>query len=454
MKELDTQAVKWREQCEENRYKRQQVYDGGKVDGSNVTYREVLTKDIEEIKKIKNQRKTQIDRVKELNNRQRELDGEKSAILRSCPRNYQNEKDLQAAIKEKQTKYETSSMSNKDEKNLLKDIDTLKRALPEIMKLSVIEPELQKIREEKKVLSSQLDNVKRIIDDKEDKIQDTKNQSQAQRDKQSETRDRAEKFTVVIDKLNEDIRNVYQTKDQMRESYFKQLYEFELQNDKVRWIKGMINQQKRIVQAKDEKEDRIQKKRQELDATPNPNLKEIETCAHLLQYCNKLKIQQGLVPASSEEVAAKIEKESINEYNRQDIEQKLKDGKIQAVSKKDDSVMSVGAKGGKKGKKQNKPKQSEGPKSFNIDFAVINKFGLVQVSPPLAPEDLDHKIEELTEKQKIFQKNGDEILKEERENLEKHIEKMVEEDIEREAKAAEQEEEYDEEEEEKETKDE
>ena len=108
----------------------------------------------------------------------------------------------------------------------------------------------------------------------------------------------------------------------------------------------------------------------------------------------------------------------------------------------------VGGKGGKKGKKQNKSKQAEGPKSFNIDFAVINKFGLVQVSPPLAPADLDHKIEELSEKQKMYQKNGDEILKKEREDLEHHIEKMVEEDIEREAKAAEQEEEYDEEEEE------
>jgi len=53
----------------------------------------------------------------------------------------------------------------------------------------------------------------------------------------------------------------------------------------------MVNQQKRIVQSKDEKEDRIQKKRIELESTPNPNLKEIETCTHLLQYCQKLKIQ-------------------------------------------------------------------------------------------------------------------------------------------------------------------
>ena len=74
MKEMTAQALKWKEQSDENRLKRQMIYDGGKVDGSNVTYRDLLSKDIEEIKKHKNQRREQIDRVKELNTRQRELD--------------------------------------------------------------------------------------------------------------------------------------------------------------------------------------------------------------------------------------------------------------------------------------------------------------------------------------------------------------------------------------------
>ena len=66
--------------------------------------------------------------------------------------------------------------------------------------------------------------------------------SQAQRDKQSEIRDAAEKFTVIIDQANEKLSDAYKTKDKMREDYYKALYEYELQNDKVRWIKGLINQ--------------------------------------------------------------------------------------------------------------------------------------------------------------------------------------------------------------------
>jgi len=137
-------------------------------------------------------------------------------------------------------------MSSKDEKALLKDIDALKKALPDLKKLSSFEPELTKIKEQKKVISSALDKVKGLINDKETIIQDVKAKSQVERDKQSEVREGAEKYTAHIDTDNEKIRETYQKKDQMRESYFKQLYEWELQNDECRWIRGQMNVQKRI----------------------------------------------------------------------------------------------------------------------------------------------------------------------------------------------------------------
>lgn len=48
----------------------------------------------------------------------------------------------------------------------------------------------------------------------------------------------------------------------------------------------------------------------------------------------------------------------INDYNKQDLEQKLKEGKIQAVEKSNDDVMTIGGNKGKKGKK---PKQQAKP---------------------------------------------------------------------------------------------
>lgn len=93
---------------------------------------------------------------------------------KNIPRNYHNEADLKQAIKDKTRKHETTSLSNQDEKTLLRDIDLLKKAMPDMKKLSEIEPELQKIREERKKIQSELDGVKRIIDEQEEKIQDVK----------------------------------------------------------------------------------------------------------------------------------------------------------------------------------------------------------------------------------------------------------------------------------------
>jgi len=89
---------------------------------------------------------------------------------------------------------------------------------------------------------------------------------------------------------------------------------------------------------------------------------------------------------------------------RQDLQQKLKDGKIQAVVKKDETVQVGGGKG-KKGKKQRQPKANEN-QVLAVDFALISKFGLIGVSPPVEANQLDAKIEELIKKMKQFEEEG------------------------------------------------
>lgn len=82
----------------------------------------------------------------------------------------------------------------------------------------------------------------------------------------------------------------------MREGYYQALYEFEIQNDRNRWVKGLIRQQKDLARATEDKTARIAKKRAEIEDRANPNDKEIDTCVQLVKYCNKLKGQAGLLP--------------------------------------------------------------------------------------------------------------------------------------------------------------
>ena len=51
------------------------------------------------------------------------------------------------------------------------------------------------------------------MDEKSDKINNVKKESEAQRNKKSEVRDAAEKFTLLIEKDNEDLTKIYKNKD-------------------------------------------------------------------------------------------------------------------------------------------------------------------------------------------------------------------------------------------------
>lgn len=70
MREQDKLADSLRVTIEDNKFKRRQVYDGGKVEGSNVTYSDLIGENIEEVKKFKSNRRDKLDRLNELKARQ------------------------------------------------------------------------------------------------------------------------------------------------------------------------------------------------------------------------------------------------------------------------------------------------------------------------------------------------------------------------------------------------
>jgi len=413
IRELDNEASQLKLDAEELRYKRRQVFEGGRV-SDDPEVRIIMKEKFEEVRKFREQRNIHHEALNKLKAQLDVLEEEKAEYQQGIPRNYHTEADLKDAIKQKKKTYENSNMSSTEEKRLLKEIDSLKKAMPDMLKLKEVMPKIQKIRDEMKKHRDEIGNYRKIIEDREDKISDAKKASMAKQTRKDEVREQADKITEQIDKTSEKITAVYKKKDEFRENYFKQLYQNEVQVDEIRHIKRLMGQQRRLREAKDDKQERIQKKKVEIEDRSNPYIKEIETCEHLMAYCNKLRSQFGLVGPTNEEVAKKIEKDMIYEYNQADIQQKVKDGRLMEAHSKDDGITVVGGGKGKKGKKgknnQQKSEASASQASFNIDFAAINKFGLIRVSPPTAPDQLESKIAEIKKAAAQFEKDGESEL--------------------------------------------
>jgi len=59
-----------------------------------VTYREVIAERIEEVKKVRADKKGHLDRMNALKDRQREIETQKMSYQQNIPRNYHNEDDV------------------------------------------------------------------------------------------------------------------------------------------------------------------------------------------------------------------------------------------------------------------------------------------------------------------------------------------------------------------------
>lgn len=99
--------------------------------------------------------------------------------------------------------------------------------------------------------------------------------------------------------------------------------------------------------------------------------------------------------------------ELLAEANRNKIAGKLADGKLLDFSSKQEREQSqftiVGGGKKNKGKKQKEVTYED---IFNFDVVQIQKFGLVQISPPMNAEDLDKKINEINARSSWYEENG------------------------------------------------
>lgn len=77
MRELDQRAEALKASVEAARHQRSRVYEGGKVEGGDVTYRDLIMSNIEDVKKVRAQHREQLDKLNALKDRQRELEADK-----------------------------------------------------------------------------------------------------------------------------------------------------------------------------------------------------------------------------------------------------------------------------------------------------------------------------------------------------------------------------------------
>lgn len=250
------------------------------------------------------------------------------------------------------------------------------------------------------------------------------------KENQQDIRGETDKVSKDIEKLTQDISDLFDQKSQKREDYWKARYDFEIQKEEIQYIEWMIRQKERVIQRAQEDKVAAEERDNIIKNLPHPYEKELDTCSHIINYLNELKRKAGLVQ-DDDLMARQTQSNFLAEAAKKNLDKKIEEGKLQtALSKQQREEQNMvrvgGGEGKKKGKKPKAPEQHVF--EFNIDIMVIKKFGLIQVSPPVNLDDLDGKIAEIQKKQAWYTENGEVKLKEQIEELRKFNEQQAKEE--------------------------
>lgn len=390
-----------------------------------MTFKDFIKTKVDDLKVLREKKREILNELNAVKDKIGVLDNERQQLLKSLPNNkdQQNPQKLKQTIDEMLRRYETTTMkSPQEEKKFLADIKKMKESLPSAERLVELKPLIDALYDKKKLINEKLNTLKPGIETKEAEIESVRKELDEAKDKREDIKQQLDKFDADITKLKEDLQGHYTKKDELREEFFKARWEFEIENDLVRHNEWILREKERIKERDNAKQARIEARKQQLADRPNPFQKELDTCERLIAYCQLLKKKVGLGP-QTEEVVKEEQKQIINDLAKEEVQKKVKDGKIEIVKTKkereEEALIQIGGrkKGGKKPKVKQIAEDNYDDVFSNIDISLLNLFGFLKVSPPLDKTQLDSKITELESKQKYFAEEGDKRLKDEEDKV-------------------------------------
>ena len=131
MAKLDQKIKQMRQQKDDLHQKRREINEGGKKQGSSMTYREELTQKISSLKEINTKKRDLQSKIKAVSEELESLEGEKRQIQKLLPPDCNSEEKVNLRIKQLDYQINTTSFKSSGEENkVIKDISTLKSVLP------------------------------------------------------------------------------------------------------------------------------------------------------------------------------------------------------------------------------------------------------------------------------------------------------------------------------------
>lgn len=367
--------------------------------------KDVLRAKFEDRKKLSAEFKTIRERYNQLKT-DLEENYEKSQKYRQKLKNLFKEDEIKAELRRLKDEQTTGNISIPREKEIIKLIAELEKALPYAGPYSALQKQADELKEEKnkvrdqqqkawdqlQALNKEIDLIEQELEDLRSKDQDTK------KEVGPAISSKKEEFQAEIQRLKE-------KRKETERKYYADWDAYEAQQEEIKRIEWMNRVKQRLVRDAERKrrdeerqkeEEEEQKRIEEEKKGFNPYLEDIELCGNLITYCTALLPKTNTTtesqPAMRTDISGAL---TTDEWKKEKV--------VVTKSKKEQDEMFYVAP-----KKKNQPKEAPKPtgpvvQAINHQLDTIKYFDHLKVPVPLFTNKLEDTIKLLQEKQAYFQ---------------------------------------------------
>lgn len=142
----------------------------------------------------------------------------------------------------------------------------------------------------------------------------------------------------------------------MREQFYKERLEYEIESQEQYHFEWIAREKLRLLENEKHKQERLTVRKLALAERPNPFQKEIEISERLIAYCELIQTRLGLGAITDEHIREE-QKQIMNQLAVEEVQNKLKLGKIEIAKTKKEREQEATQQYGERQKKGKKPKQ-------------------------------------------------------------------------------------------------
>ncbi|GBG25144.1 Hypothetical Protein FCC1311_013612 [Hondaea fermentalgiana] len=304
---------------------------------------------------------------------------------------FRSVEEADSKIAELERKYETTSMTPKEEKEMMKEISQLKqtrRKVEEYLKsksssstgaenIPALRDQIREKRQEADTFKSQIDGLSKELDDLKEKNKDSASKADKLQKKRSE--------------IQTELNALFAERDAVKKEHNAKWKEYKEYLDKLNKQRDAERKQREEEYRKQREE--YERRIEEEEMKKKPWEEEIALCDYLISHLEKI----GNVKTQTEG----DDKEEANGEDKPEIRKSNDDfGGMRAIGKKNNDIDDFLVMGG--GKKKNKNKKKAKSDRLMLSLDMLGSFSLLSLTAPGKPEDIPKSIDELKEKRAYY----------------------------------------------------